>query len=171
MAALTALVLLAAGMDVGTVLSAVSSLGIVGAVIAVLTARSTVRKASSEADEADLKVDEIRARLTRGVMEDVEKQLAEYRERIHEERTRAAVAAQGQADAQAKLAEAQLLLAETLEQASKERHTLTGQLGEIKLENALLKRQIADLKDEIESLRAQLDTNQHGRRQNDPPQT
>lgn len=149
------------------IVSAVGSLGFVGGLVAFVTLGSTKRKASSEADKADVEVDELRQRLTRQVLEDVEGQLAQYRERIAEERSRAAAAAQGQAEAQAELARAQRVLAETLEQASKERHELLGQLGEIKLENALLRRKVGELESEIASLRAQLDSDHHGRRRSD----
>lgn len=161
------------------VASALGSLGFVGAIVAFVTLGSTKRKASADADKVGVEVEGLRQQLTKQVLADVDKQLGRMREMVNEERTRAATAAQGQADAQAELAKAQLVLAETLEQASKERHALRNELAALGAENATLKIQmtelrskhiaeVAQLRREIESLRAQQDTSHHGRRRDDP---
>jgi chromosome segregation ATPase len=186
MAALIVLVLLAQEpANILTYLSTAVSLLLGGALIRLVTLRSTARSAAAKAtvdeaniERADVEIDELRQKLTTQVLESVNAELGRYREQVAEERSRAAAAIQGQAFAQSELARVQLQLAEALEQASKERHALRNEIAALGARNAALElemaemkarhsREVRELRAELESLRAAQDSDRHGRRRND----
>jgi chromosome segregation ATPase len=161
-------VLLLADSNIALAFSALASLIGVGGLVALVTIGSTRRKAASQADLSDLEVDGLQQTLIKAVRENIDTELGRMRELVNEARTREASAIQGQAEAQLKLADAQRVLAEALEQASKERHDMRGTIGELQLENGLLRRKVEELERALASLRAELDAERHGRRRDDP---
>lgn len=165
------------GIDLGAIGVGVALGGGVSAGLALVTAKYYVRRQKAEADQAEVTVDlteleitGLRQRLTSEVLADARAELGQYRERVAEERTRAAEAVQGQAEAQARLAAVQVQLAEALETASKERHELRGEIAVLATKNLNLTHEVEELREEIKSLRAQLDAERYGRRDTDGPE-
>lgn len=100
----------------------------------------------------------------------LEAERSEMRDIIRAAEAKAAQAAAAQATAQAEMAKAQAELATVLSQAGRERHELRNELSQAQFENLRLIKEVEELREQIETLRARIDQRLSGRRNYDPPQ-